>query len=119
MQYTILIYETEADFAARIDPERKAEYWAAWPAYAQAMRGAGVFVSGSGLQPPATATTLQLRDGRTQVQDGPYADTKEQLGGFFIIEVPHLDAALDWAGRCPRLPGAVLEIRPNLPPTCA
>lgn len=114
MNYTILIYETPADFIARNDPEQQQAYWASWPPYSQALKNAGVFVSGSGLQPPEAATTVKLRDGKPLVQDGPYADTKEQLGGFFIIDVPDLDSALAWAVRCPRLAGAVVEVRPNL-----
>ena len=73
----------------------------AWQAYAEALRHAGVMAGGKGLEPPATATTVRFRGGERTVQDGPYADTKEQLGGFFIIDVPDLDAALDWAARCP------------------
>ncbi len=75
---------------------------------------AGVFVSGAGLEKPETATTVKLVGGQRQVQDGPYADTKEQLGGFFIINVPNLDAALGWAARCPVEPDDVIEVRPNL-----
>ena len=116
MQYTLLIYEGSADFARRKDPAHAGAYWAAWPPYAAALRQAGVFVGGAGLQGPETATTLRMQEGRRQVQDGPYADTKEQLGGFFIIEVPHLDAALEWAARCPVGPGGVVEVRPDLPP---
>jgi hypothetical protein len=117
MNYTLLIYENSADFAARTDPEKKEAYWAAWPPYSQALKDAGVFVSGAGLQPPGSAATVKLRNEQRLVQDGPYADTKEQLGGFFIINVPDFDSALDWAARCPRMPGAVIEVRPNLP-TC-
>jgi hypothetical protein len=84
--------------------------------YAQALRDAGVTVGGNGLQPPRTATTLRLRDGRKLVQDGPYADTKEQLGGFFILDVPDLDTAMTWASRCPAATDGVLELRPVLPP---
>lgn len=118
MQYTILIYESAEDFAVRKDPDPKKReaYWAVWPPYAQALRDAGVFVGGAGLEPPETATTLKLRDGRRHVQDGPYADTKEQLGGFFIIDVPDLDTALDWAARIPRAASRTYEIRPNLAP---
>lgn len=117
MNYTILIYETPADFAVRTDPDAKkqADYWAAWPPYSKALKDAGVFVAGAGLQPPETATTLVLKGERRQVQDGPYADTKEQLGGYFVIDVPDLDRALDWAARCPNMPGRVIEVRPNLP----
>ncbi len=118
MNYTILIYETATDFAARNapDPKEREVYWAAWPRYAQALKEAGVFVGGAGLQLPGTATTLRFSDGKRQVQDGPYADTKEQLGGFFIINVPDLDTALDWAARVPYAPGRVFEVRPNLVP---
>lgn len=118
MNYTILIYETAADFARRNDPDTKKReaYWAAWPLYTKALKDAGVFLGGAGLQPPETATRLAIRDGKRHVQDGPYADTKEQLGGFYMINVPHLDAALDWAARIPHADGRVLEVRPNLVP---
>lgn len=113
MNYTILIYETPADFATRTDPDAKKReaYWAVWPAYSKTLQEAGVFVGGAGLQPPETATTLKLQDGKRLVQDGPFADTKEQLGGFYTIDVPDLDTALDWAARVPR---GVIEVRPNL-----
>ena len=75
MNYTILIYETPADFAVRTDPDKQQDYWAAWPPYSKAFKDAGVFVSGAGLQPPETATTLKFRDEQRLVQDGPYADT--------------------------------------------
>jgi hypothetical protein len=116
MNYTILIYETSSDFAARKDPEKSAAYWASWPPFSKALKDAGVFVGGAGLQPPETTTTVKVRDGERLVQDGPYADTKEQLGGYFIINVPDLDTALEWAARCPSMPGRVIEVRPNLPP---
>lgn len=114
MRYAILIYESAADFAARSDPEQKDAYWGAWGPYSQALKDAGVYVTGMGLQVPETATTVRVSAGKRLVQDGPYADTKEQLGGFFVIDVPDLDTALEWASRCPRLTGSVLEIRPNL-----
>lgn len=115
MNYTLLIYETQADFAARTDPARKQAFWNGWRSYADALRQAGVFVGGAGLQPPEIATTVRLRDGQRLVQDGPYAEAKEQLGGYFILELPDLDAALDWAARCPALPSGTVEVRPNLP----
>ena len=114
MKYTLLIYENAAGFALRTDPEKSPAYWAAWPAYAKALEEAGVMVNGAGLQLPDTATTVQIRNGKRHVQDGPFADTKEQLGGYFIIDVPNLDAALDWAARVPAAPGSVIEVRPNL-----
>ncbi|MGH8378401.1 MAG: YciI family protein [Gammaproteobacteria bacterium] len=118
MNYSILIYETAADFAVRNDPDPKKReaYWQMWPPYSKALKDAGVFVGGAGLQPPDTATTLRFNHDKRLVQDGPFADTKEQLGGFFIINVPDLDTALEWAARCPRSPGRVYEVRPNLLP---
>ncbi len=116
MNYTVLIYESAAELALRTDPQQQEAYWKRWPPCFRALRDAGVFVSGAGLQLPETATTLAVRDGKRHVQDGPYADTKEQLGGFYIIDVPDLDAALDWAARCPGGNGKVFEVRPNLLP---
>lgn len=114
MNFTIMIYESMASFAMRTDPERKQDYWARWPRYREALVDAGVFVGGAGLQPAETATVLKSIDMRRHVQDGPYADSKEQLGGFFIIDVPTLDVALEWAARCPQGAGDVIEVRPNL-----
>lgn len=111
MKYTMLIYETEADFAARASGERAA-YWGAWQAYHQALVQAGVIAGGHALQPPVTGTTVRVAAGQRQVQDGPYADTKEQLGGFIDVELPSLDAALDWAARCPAAATGAVEIRP-------
>jgi hypothetical protein len=115
MQYTLLIYETPAAFALRDDAQAQQADWAAWTHYTRALKDAGVFVGGAGLLPPETATTLRLRDGQWLVQDGPIAETKEQLGGFVIIAVPDLDTALDWAARCPTTPDRVVEVRPNQP----
>jgi hypothetical protein len=114
MNYTLIIYESEDDFALRTDREKSKAYWAAWPLYTKALQEAGIFVGGAGLQPPDKATVVKLRDGRRHVQDGPYAETKEQLGGFYIIQAPNLDAALDWAARVPVGPGGLVEVRPNL-----
>jgi hypothetical protein len=116
MKYALLVYESEAEFSLRTDPGRKEDYWAGWMFYVKAVKDAGIFVGGAGLQTPETATTLRFQDGRRLVQDGPFADIKEQLAGFFLIEVPDLDAALDWAARCPRSAGRSIEIRPSLPP---
>lgn len=108
----LLIYESAAEFDARAGKDRAA-FWGAWKSYADALKHAGVMAGGSGLEPPSTGTTVRPRDGERTVQDGPYADTKEQLGGFFILDVPDLDAAIDWASRCPVKGGAV-EVRPAL-----
>ncbi|MBC7975691.1 MAG: YciI family protein, partial [Myxococcales bacterium] len=101
MQYSIIVYETDAELAARNDPQSAAAYWGAYLAYSKALSESGVARGGAGLLPPSDATTVRLRDGRRQVQDGPFADTKEKLGGFFLIEVDDLDKALEWASRCP------------------
>lgn len=114
MNYSILIYETSANFIARTDTEQQEGYWAKWPPYKQALVDAGVFVNAVGLQLPETATTVHIRDGQRMVQDGPYADTKEQLGGIFVINTENLDCALEWAARCPVGPGGYVEVRPNM-----
>jgi hypothetical protein len=116
MQYMLIYKETDAQFAERKDPEKAGPYWGAWTAYIGAIAQAGVMVSGNGLQGPHAATTVRVRDGRREVQDGPYADAKEQLGGYVIVEAPDLDAALEWAARAPSAAYASVEVRPVLPP---
>lgn len=116
MNYMLTMNEVDADFAVRNDPKQAGAYWGAWGAYSAAIRDAGIFVSGAGLQPPNTATTVRVRGGKTQVQDGPFADTKEQLAGFFVINVPDLDTALSWAAKAPSALTASVEVRPLLPP---
>lgn len=116
MQYMLIMREGAEDFAKREDAAAAPAYWGAWMAYSKAVTEAGIFVSGAGLQPPASATTVKLRNGKRQVQDGPYADAKEQLGGFFVIEVPSLDDALAWASRSPAAAYGSCEVRPVLPP---
>jgi hypothetical protein len=113
MKYLVLAYESPAAFRSR-SSENQNEYMGAWRAYAEALRHAGIMDSGKGLEPPATGTTLRLRNGERVVQDGPYADTKEQLGGFFIIDVPDVETALDWASRCPAATDGAVEVRPAL-----
>ncbi len=114
MKYAILTYESPEDVAIRTGKDAGA-YWAGWAAYGAALKEAGVFAGGAGLQPKETATTLRTKDGKRLVQDGPYADTKEQFGGFFLIEVPSLDVALEWASKCPALKNGAVEVRPLLP----
>lgn len=118
MLYAILAYETEDAFAARTDAAREGAYWGAWQAYADAVKAEGLRRAGTALQPGTTATTVRVRDGRRQVQDGPFADTKEQLGGVMVIEAPDLDAALDWASRCPAAAYGAVEVRPVLAGNC-
>ena len=114
MQYMLLIYRNEAAAQGASEQERN-EMFGAYMAYTKAMRESGAYVTGAPLQPSATATTVRVSNGRNQVLNGPYAETKEQLGGFYIIEVPDLDAALAWAARCPGAQTGVLEVRPVLP----
>ncbi|MCU0681789.1 MAG: YciI family protein [Polyangiaceae bacterium] len=116
MHYAILIHESESELAAREEPARAGAYWAAYTAYSKALVDAGVARGGAGLRPPHDATTLRVRDGKRQVTDGPYADTKERLGGFYLIEVADLDKALEWAARCPAAASGSVEVRPTLPP---
>jgi len=114
MQFALLIYESPEAFAARNNDETDA-YLGAWRAYHKALLEAGIFVGGNPLQAPETATTVRLKEGKRHVQDGPFADAKEQLGGFTILELPSLDAALDWAARCPAASIGSVEVRPVSP----
>jgi hypothetical protein len=115
VQYMILALEDPAAFHSR-EGDGSADYWSAWSGYLQALTDSGILTSAGGLRPPHTATTLRLRDGRRLLQDGPFADTKEQLGGYFVIDVADLDEALAWAERCPCAGDGAVEIRPLLPP---
>jgi hypothetical protein len=114
MQYMLLIATSEAVEAA-MDQNALGEIIAAYGPYTNAMIEAGVLVSGERLRESTTATTVSIRDGKTNVLDGPYADTKEQLGGFYIIEAPDLDTAISWAARCPSAHIGSIEVRPIWP----
>jgi hypothetical protein len=114
MQFALLVYESSEAFATRNNNEADS-YTGAWRAYYKALVEAGVYVGGDPLEVPETGTTVRLKDGKRRVQDGPYADTKEQLGGFMILELPSLDAALDWAARCPAASAGAVEVRPLAP----
>lgn len=116
MQFMLIMTETAEETARRTDPNESGAYWGAWNTFITAMAEAGIVVNGDGLQGPHTATTVRVRDGRRVVEDGPFADSKEQLGGYFVIEVPDLDTALDWAARSPSALAASVEVRPVLPP---
>jgi len=112
MQYVVLIYESPKDFESR-GSDRSHPYIAAWRAYHKALVAAGVYVGGAPLQDVGTATTVRLKDGRRRVQDGPFAEAKEQLGGFMILDVPSIDEALEWAARCPAAATGAVEVRPT------
>jgi hypothetical protein len=84
----------------------------AYTAYTEALKKAGVYVGSNRLQPVSAATTVRVANGKSQVLNGPYAESKEQLGGYFLIDVPDLDAAISWAARCPAAGHGVVEVRP-------
>jgi hypothetical protein len=111
MQYALLIYERPEDFEAMNSQANMAEIMAPWAAYSKALAEAGVIRGGAGLEAPHTATTVRVGGGDDAVQDGPFADTKELLGGFYIIDVPTLDEALQWAARIPVPAGRHIEVR--------
>lgn len=111
MKYVLLDYVREAGWTELTRAEQ--EHWlGAYKAFMEAMNKAGVLKTSHGLFPTSSATTVRVANDKTQVLDGPYADSKEQLGGFHIIEVPDLDAALAWAARSPTALHGVVEVRP-------
>ena len=110
MKYMLMAYVNEGGWT-KLTKEQQAQGMAAYQAYTEALRKAGVLVGSNGLQPSSTAATVRLANGKSQVLDGPYAESKEQLGGFFIIDVADLDAALSWAARCPAAGHGVFEVR--------
>jgi hypothetical protein len=110
MQYLLTLYADENVFA-KMTPEQQQQGYAAYMAYSEALKSAGVYVGSNRLRPSGSATTLRTTDGKTQILDGPFLDTKEQLGGYFLIEAPDLDSALNWARRCPGVGHGVVELR--------
>jgi len=107
----LMIYGNEAQMQAT----RQADFQqmlAAYGAYTEALKKAGALIAGDPLQPSSTATTVRVAGGKTQVLNGPYAETKEQLAGYYLIDVADLDAALSWAARCPGASHGVMEVRP-------
>jgi hypothetical protein len=111
MKYILMDYVGEAGWPQLTRDEQK--HWlGAYKAYMEAMTKAGVLKDSKGLHPSSAGTTVRIRNDKTQVLDGPYADSKEQLGGFHIIEVPDLDAAISWAARSPTALHGVVEVRP-------
>jgi hypothetical protein len=114
MQYLLMIYSNEAGWPS-LTPARQEQGMAAYHAYTEALKKAGAFLETHRLRPTSAATTVRITDGKSQVLDGPYADTKEQLGGYFLIEAPDLDAAISWASRCPGATHGIVEVRPIWP----
>jgi hypothetical protein len=111
MQYMLMAYVDEGRFATMTQAEQE-QGMAAYGAYSEALTKAGIVKGMNRLRPIADATTVRVADGKQQVLDGPYADSKEQLGGYFLIDVPDLDAALTWAARCPAAGHGAVEVRP-------
>ncbi|AXU20886.1 hypothetical protein C7W88_17890 (plasmid) [Novosphingobium sp. THN1] len=116
MQYVLLFNESKAERDKRDDPAAAGPYWGGWTAYMGAIAQSGVMLGGNCLQSPETGTVLRVENGIRHVADGPFADTKEALGGYVVIEVPDLDTALEWAARAPCVGAGSVEIRPVLPP---
>jgi hypothetical protein len=114
MQYMMIFYISPEDIQNKTN--NPAAYNAGWMAYVGALHKSGVVVNGHGLEGPHAATSIRVRGDKRQVQDGPFADTKEQLGGYFVINVADLDAALEWAARAPCASTGGVEVRPVLPP---
>jgi hypothetical protein len=111
MQYLLMLYADEKGWDA-LTPAQREQGMAAYTAYTQALTEAKVLVGSNRLRPVSDATTVSNKDGKSRVLDGPYPDTKEQLGGYYLIDVPNLDAAIAWANRCPGAHHGSVEVRP-------
>ncbi|MGH2719747.1 MAG: YciI family protein [Actinomycetota bacterium] len=110
-RYMALIYGSEAGMAAA-SAEDTAMMVKAYAAYTEAAQAAGIFESGDGLQPTTTATTVRVRDGQASTTDGPFAETKEALGGFYLFKCKDLDEAIEWAAKIPGASYGSIEVRP-------
>jgi hypothetical protein len=111
MQYLLMLYSDERGFYS-MTPAQQREGVAAYTAFTEALTKAGALKGSNRLQSSSAATTVRVANGKTQVLNGPFADSKEQLGGYYLIDVPDLDAALAWAARCPTAGHGVVEVRP-------
>lgn len=115
VQYTLLIYGDESGWP-KLSAEQQNDALKAFTAYTATLQEAGVYAGSNRLEPTDSATTVRAPGGKLQVIDGPFAETKEQLGGYYLIEAPDADAALKWASRCPGVMfGASVEVRPVMP----
>jgi len=111
MRYMLLIYDVEANNAKAAPEEQKATF-AAWMEYTAEMEKKGVKLAGEALQPTSTAKTARIRNGKKLATDGPFAETKEQLGGFYILNCKDLDEAVEWAAKAPNAASGSVEVRP-------
>ena len=113
MKYLLLIYTSEAVDANRT-PDQQQANMGAYFSYTEELRNSGSMVGGEALQSISTATSVQVRDGQTMTSDGPFAETKEQLGGFYLVDVENLDDAIQWAAQIPGAKDGTVEVRPLL-----
>ena len=111
MQYMLLIYGSEESWAA-LTPDQTTSMSEEYDTFTRSLRAEGKMLAGDALQPTTTATTVRVRDGETLLTDGPFAETKEQLGGYYLIEAESLDDAVDAARRIPGARGGSIEVRP-------
>ncbi|QOZ71414.1 YciI family protein [Bradyrhizobium arachidis] len=111
MQYLLLIYRSEAELS-KMSPEARQKISAEYGTYTQSIVQSGHFKAGDGLQPTTTATTVRVREGKTLTTDGPFAETREQLGGYYLVEAKDLDAAITLAAGIPNARDGSIEIRP-------
>jgi hypothetical protein len=111
MQYLLMLYADETGWS-KMTKTQQQQGVAAYAAYTEALKKAGVWKGSNRLQPISAATTVRVTDGKSQVLDGPYIDSKEQLGGYYLIDVPDLDSAISWASRCPGASHGTIEVRP-------
>ena len=111
MKYMLAIYTDETDLAGMTDEAREAMY-AEYATFAEDMGRRGMMIDGAELRPTTAATTVRVRDGRPLVTDGPFAETKEQLGGYFVVQCESIDDAIDAAGRIPSARNGSIEVRP-------
>ncbi len=111
MQYLLMIYGNERALADA-PKEAMGQVVAAYTAYTDAIKKSGVLLGSNRLRPTVDATTVRAQGGKHSVQNGPFAETKEQLAGYYLIDVPDLDAALSWAARCPGAQHGAIEVRP-------
>ena len=111
MQYLLLIYRSEAQYANMTAADRK-QMSAEYGAFTQSIIQSGHFKAGDGLQPTSTATTVRVRDGKMLTTDGPFAETREQLGGYYLVEAKDLDTAIGLAARIPGAKSGSIEVRP-------
>jgi hypothetical protein len=111
MRYLLLIYDDESVWAT-MNEQQSQEIMGEYFDYSEKVFGAGVAKAGDALQPTSSATTVRVRDGQTLTTDGPFAETKEQLGGYYLVDVPDLDAAIEWAAKIPSSRIGSIEVRP-------